>query len=97
MQDNEVIYFGELPKFYQMDTQSISVLNTTNNLAVSEFVRDGKKRFYLVNMSTLYGNEIRIKLPKGDFRIERMDAAAQLEEDVSLTLTAGEGVYIIEK
>lgn len=97
VQDNEVIYFGELPKFYQMETQSISVLETTNNLAVSEFAREGKKRFYLVNMSTLYTNEIKIKLPKGEFLVERMDASIQLDETSFLTLKAGEGAYIVEQ
>ena len=96
LQDNEVIYFGELPKFYQMEKQSISILETTNNLAVSEFVKDGKKRFYLVNMSTLYTNEIKINLPGGNFVVERMDASAQLETTSSLLLEAGEGVYIVE-
>ncbi len=95
--DNEVIYFGELPKFYLMETQSISVFETSNNLAVSEFIKDGKKRFYLVNMSTLYKNEVKIKLPKGDFKVERMDISAPLEENVALTFEAGEGVYIIEQ
>ena len=97
VKDNEVIYFGELPIFYQMETQSIFILETTNNLAVSEFVKDEKKRFYLVNMSTLYTNDIKIKLPKGNFVVERMDASAQIEEISSLTLEAGEGVYIVEK
>ena len=95
--DNEVIYFGDLPDFYLMETQSISVLGTTNNLAVSEFVKDGKKRFYLVNMSTLYTNEIKVQLPEGSFTVERMDGCASLENITSLTLKAGEGVYIIEQ
>ena len=33
--------------FYQMAEQSIQVLDTTNNMAVSEFEKDEKKRFYL--------------------------------------------------
>ena len=97
MQDNEVIYFGELPKFYQMETQSLFILSTSNNLAVSEFVKDGKKRFYLVNMSTLYTNDVKITLPNGAFRVERMDGSTELEGTVSLTLDAGEGVYIVEE
>ena len=97
IQDKEVIYFGELPKFYQMAEQSIQVLDTTNNMAVSEFEKDGKKRFYLVNMSTLYQNQVKITLPKGAFTIERISGTEEnIKKTILLQLEAGEGIYIIE-
>ena len=97
MPDNEVIYMGDIPHFYKMDKQSIDVINASNNVVISEFNKDNKKRFYLVNMSTLYSNDVTISLPNGTYTLESIEGTkSNLSNQISISIKPGQGVYLIE-
>ena len=94
--DNEVIFFGALPEFYKVEKQNIQVLSPTNCLAVSEFNNGGKRRFYVANMSTVYSNDATLKL-NGSFNVHRLYGEYDIENEISIHLDPGEGLYLIEK
>lgn len=97
VKDNEVIFFGEEPPFYNVDKQNIKVKKTTNNIFISEFKKDNKAKFYLVNMSTLFSNDIEIELPKGNYQLLGVNRSISFNEELKITLQPGEGIYIIDK
>ena len=65
-----------------------------NGLMISSFVKDGKKRYYAVNLSTVCQNNIELKLSRGEYEIFRGEETLKASENVKLTLREGEGVYI---
>ena len=66
------------------------------NTVLATFQRDNKKRYYVVNLSSVYKNEIKLQLPVGKYicitEREKTSGVA-----FALELGAGEGAYIIEE
>ena len=93
--DSECIFCGELPKTLQieMDVQ----IDCDNEVMVSEFERNGEKRYYLVNLSTAYDCKVEMTLPGKQYQIYGLETVKVFENQVTLQIPAGEGVYIIEQ
>ena len=91
--DNECIFRGELPDILKRKDESFSA-RADNGLMVSSFIKDGKKRYYAVNLSTVCQNNIELNLPRGEYEIFRDEETLKASENVKLTLREGEGVYI---
>lgn len=92
--DNECIYCGELPEMLQYDGD-ISV-DGTNQVLVATFEREDKRRYYFVNLSTIYRNDVSYVLPDGDYEIVTQEGTRHIDNEGSLLLNAGCGVYIKE-
>ena len=91
--DNECIFRGNLPEFYRYKDESISV-KSSNGTMVSTFEKDGKPRWYAVNLSTVYKNTVELRLPEGEYEIFRKSEKINTNEKITLTLDKGEGIYI---
>ena len=91
--DNECIFRGNLPEFYRYKDESISV-KSSNGTMVSTFEKDGKPRWYAVNLSTVYKNTVELRLPEGEYEIFRKNEKINTNEKITLTLDEGEGIYI---
>lgn len=61
---------------------------------VSTFEKDGKPRWYAVNLSTVYKNTVELRLPEGEYEIFRKNGKINTNEKIMLTLDEGEGIYI---
>lgn len=92
--DSECIYCGELPDILQYDS-GISV-ESGNQVMVATFEREGKKRYYFVNLSTIYRNDVKFTLPDGDYEMVTQEGTRKIGRESELLLHAGCGVYIKE-
>lgn len=92
--DQECIFRGKLPDLCRYK-EKIEVY-TTNCLMVSVFQRKNKKRYYLVNLSTVYGNEVSMILPHGKYEVFGVEMQFVTDEKIELTLNPGYGVYVKE-
>ncbi len=95
--DSEVIYRGELPPYYLMDKQDLTVNNTSNNVVISVFEKGDKHRYVFVNMSSMRNNEIDVALPNSKYQICRIAGNSNSTGLIKLTMNPGEMIYIIEK
>lgn len=93
--DNECIFRGKLPDMLRHTPEGVK-LQSINGVMLATFQRDNKKRYYVVNLSSVYKNEIKLQLPVGKYicitEREKMSGVA-----FALELGAGEGAYIIEE
>ena len=64
---------------------------------VSTFERDGKKRYYVVNLSTVHDNKVAMELPDGEYELITKEGRETVSNQISLTLDAGCGIYMLEK
>ena len=94
--DNECIFRGKLPDFYRYKDENLSV-KASNGVMVSAFERNGEPRWYAVNLSTVYKNTIEAVFPEGEYEIFRKTEKYDTNENIALTLDAGEGIYIRKK
>lgn len=92
--DNECIFRGELAKCLQYDGEL--PIKSSNAVLVSVFERAGKKRYYLVNLSTIYRNHVEVELPAGQYELIGLEGKRDTSHDTELLLAAGCGVYIKE-
>lgn len=93
--DSECIYTGGLSD--ELRYESEIEVESNNEVLVSTFEREGKKRFYLVNLSTFYDSEIKINLPDGCYEMVGANQRVDVDTHIELSLEAGCGVYIVEK
>lgn len=93
----EGIYLGNLPKGYQMDNQHLNVISSTNNVLISEFKRNNKKRFYIVNMASIFKNKINIELDNKEYILYRKSYSKKIKGKLNITLDEGEGIYLKQK
>lgn len=91
---SECIYTGGLSEMlrYESDIE----VESENEVLVSTFEREGKKRYYFVNMSSVYENNVLVKLPQGNYELFVENKHQNIEEQMQLTLQAGQGIYIVE-
>lgn len=93
--DNECIFRGKLPDFYRYQDERVSV-RASNGIMISTFEKDGKPRWYVVNLSTVYKNSVELHLPCGQYELFRKNEQIKTNEKIALTFDEGEGIYIKE-
>lgn len=91
--DNECIFRGVLPDMCRYREGSVSV-TASNGLMLSVFEREAKRRYYLVNLSTVYSNTVCVNLPDGEYIVERLNETINIKDNLNITLAPGEGVYV---
>lgn len=93
--DNECIFRGELPDFVLFKDQGLKV-NSQNEVMVSTFLKDKKKRYFLTNLSSVYSNEVSIELEKGDYTLVQGKEKSHFSNKTSLLLGPGEAAYLMQ-
>lgn len=93
--DNECIFRGRIPKELQYEGEL--ALESDNEVLASVFERDGKKRYYFVNLSTVYGSPISFILPEGRYGMYMAGGKKSISNIASIEIPAGQGIYIIEE
>ena len=93
--DNECIFRGEVPK--ELQYESGIMIDSDNEVLVSVFERAGKKRYYLVNLSTVCDCKLAVVLPKGQYRMYSLEGERTISNEVGLEISSGQGVYILEE
>ncbi len=94
--DSECIYVGNLPDMCRFGDKRIQV-KASNQVSLSTFEKDGKRRYLAVNLSSVYDNEISLTLPRRSYELITMDGIKRTDEKINLTLKAGCAIYIQEK
>ena len=92
---NECIFRGDLPDMLRYDSNL--TVESDNEVMVSTFERDGKKRYYLINLSTVYDNKVTVELPEGQYTVYGLDEVKETDHRITLEMGAGQGCYILEK
>ena len=93
--DGECIFTGNLPESFVCTNDNIKA-ECENEIMLSFFEREGKSRYYIVNLSSAYKNKIEITLPADKYEIIRKTAKYATNENIELVLDEGEGLYIKE-
>lgn len=93
--DSECIFTGELPKYFNYTDKGVNV-GCENEVMMSVFEKDGKPRYYIVNLASAYKNKVKITLPAGAYEIIRKNEKHVSNENIELVLDEGEGIYIKE-
>lgn len=93
--DNECIFRGNLPD--TLHYESGVVVESDNEVMVSTFERDGKKRYYVVNLSTVHDNKVTMELPDGEYELITKEGRKNISNQISLKLDTGCGLYMLEK
>lgn len=93
--DSECIFCGTLPDI--LHKESGIQVQSNNQVLVSAFQREDKRRYYFVNLSTVYENEVEVRLPEGKYRIYDKEGYHSSNARVDFKLDAGCGVYIVEE
>lgn len=91
--DSECIFTGELPKYFNYTDKGVNV-GCENEVMMSVFEKDGKPRYYIVNLASAYKNKVKITLPAGAYEIIRKNEKYVSNENIELVLDEGEGIYI---
>ena len=72
-------------------------MESSNETMVSVFERDGKKRYYLINLSTTEKNETTAAFGKGRYVAVTDGGKIDFENKITINLDEGQGIYIIRK
>ncbi len=94
--DGECIYVGDFPDILHYRDERITV-NLSNQMALSVFERDGKRRYYAVNLSTVYDNYTELGLPSGRYTVYSNREIFETDGNMAYRIDAGCGLYIIEQ
>lgn len=92
--DNECIFRGKLPDRLLYDSNL--PVKSSNEVLLSVFQKEEKRRYYLVNLSTVFRNNVKIELPEGQYELIGLEGRRKIQSRESLFLGAGCGVYIRE-
>ncbi len=95
LSDNECIFRGELPDFVLFKDQALKV-NSQNEVMVSTFLKDKKKRYFVTNLSSVYSNEVSIELEKGNYTLIQGKEESHFSAKASLLLSPGEAAYLMQ-
>ena len=93
--DNECIFRGVLPNELRFVDDGVKVVSE-NEIMLSVFVRGEKRRYYAVNLSSVFKNKVRMTFPAGEYEVIRNTTKSLSDGMVELTLNEGEGIYIKE-
>ena len=94
--DNECIFRGNLPNFVLYRDPGLNV-SSTNEVMVSSFIRNGKKRYFVTNLSSAFFNEVSIELKEGKYAVIQEREKSHFDGEVQLTLKPGEAAYLIQE
>ncbi len=94
--DSECIYVGNLPDMCRFEDERIQV-KASNQVSLSTFEKDWKRRYLVVNLSSIYDNDISLTLPRGSYELITMDGIKQTDGSINITLMSGCAMYIQEK
>lgn len=94
--DNECIFVGELPDFFRISIEGIRV-ECSNEVSVSLFENKGAKRYFVVNLSTVYKNDLKLELPEGEYVLYANEKVEIIKNVVETTLDKGQAIYIKER
>ncbi len=86
---------GELPDFVPFKEQALKV-RSQNEVMVSTFLKDKKKRYFVTNLSSVYSNEVSIELEKGDYTLVQGKEKSRFNGMASLLLGPGEAAYLMQ-
>lgn len=93
--DNECIFRGVLPNELRFVDDGVNVVSE-NEIMLSVFVRGEKRRYYAVNLSSVFKNKVKMTFPAGEYEVIRNTTKLLSDGMVELTLNDGEGIYIKE-
>ncbi len=91
--DAECIYCGELPDILRYTDERIGA-DCGNQLLLASFERDGKRRYYAVNLSSVYDNPITLRLPAGTYSVCSLDGETTCTDTLTALLPPGCALYI---
>lgn len=94
--DSECIFTGELPELFRYRDPDLQI-DLSNEVLVGTFERSGKKRYYLVNLSTTEKNEVTVNFASGKYNAIGEEETVAFENKISLSLNEGQGIYIIQQ
>lgn len=92
--DNECIFRGDLPDMLRH--KGNLQIESDNEVMASVFEQSGKKRYYLVNLSTIHDSQVTISLPPGAYKMYTLEDEKHIMARNVLKIEAGCGVYIVE-
>ncbi len=92
--DNECIFRGQLPDFVLYKDSSLNV-SCENEVMISSFVREGKKRYFITNLSSVFPNEVNIQLKKGEYLVIQGNEKNRFDGKIHLSLNPGEAAYLV--
>ena len=93
--DAECIYHGELPDMLRYTEPGITA-QCSNQIMVATFIKNGKKRYYVVNLSSVYDNSVKLILPGAGYAVQEMDRAYSAGNTIETTLKPGCALFIKE-
>lgn len=93
--DNECIFRGKLPEMLQY--KGDLKITCENEVMVSTFIRNGKKRYYLINLSTTMENQIMLQLSEECYEMFTMEDQKLITDQYTFRLNPGCGAYIKER
>lgn len=91
--DNECIFRGDLGNFVRYDNPSIKV-NSTNEVMISTFIKDGMESYFITNLSSVYSNNVEIDLGGFAYELIKKKETKQVRKLVSVLLGPGEALYL---
>ncbi len=62
---------------------------------ISSFVREGKKRYFITNLSSVFPNEVNIQLKKGEYLVIQGNEKNRFDGKIHLSLNPGEAAYLV--
>ena len=71
-------------------------IESENQVLVATFERDNKKRYYIVNLSSIYENSITIHLGEKRYQMNGLHNKDVVKGKVVLELDAAAGIYLQE-
>lgn len=93
--DSECIYHGELPDMLRY-TEPGMTAQCSNQIMVATFIKDGKKRYYAVNLSTVHDNTVKLTLPGAGYTVQEMDGTYSVDNMIETTLKPGCALFMKE-
>lgn len=94
--DSECIYQGSLPISLPYTEDGLRI-TSDNQAMVSTFELGGKKRYFIVNTSTVYANNIEVCLPECEYQVYSLDGKREIVDRINVSIGAGCAVYIVKK
>ena len=68
----------------------------SNQIMVATFIKNGKKQYYAVNLSSVYDNSVKLTLPGAGYAVQEMDRAYSAGSRIETTLKPGCALFMKE-
>lgn len=93
--DSECIFVGELPPFCKHKVASIKS-KSSNEIMISSFTHETKKRFLITNLSSAYENNVELLFESGNYKLLQGKTEEEIGNHFHFSLAPGEAIYFIE-